>query len=152
MGAMLRMLAMFWSNLVTMVGMRFSRLSGECHTEVTPQALPQPDRDSTKETTFAATSSQTPIALMLRPSKHEGVLTAARDESSSGKAEGRIPRIPVLETRELSTRPAADPTRILGTRRSPPDLIRGLAEDDSRESRRLLGHAPTRICGHIAPS
>jgi hypothetical protein len=85
MEALLRLAAMCLLNLASLLGMRPSRLSGECHTDVsrrsrkakagaTPQALPLEDRDSTtKEINSAATrSSKT---------------TTARRESSLAKAQ-----------------------------------------------------------------
>lgn len=161
MAAVLRLAAMALVSLAGFFGMRPSRLAGECHTDVTPQALPRRKSDPTTKETHQAVrhDSRTIVALMLsrtpsvRPSKHEGVLTAACGESSLGKArQRRIPRIPVLEARELSASPTAYPTGSLGTRRLPSDLIRGLAEDDREESlRRRSGrtHAPHH--GHIAP-
>jgi hypothetical protein len=89
MAALLRLAAMYLSNLANLLGMRVSRPPGECHTDATPQALPLEDRDpATKETQPAArTSSQTTEALMVsrcahahRPSNHEGGLTAARNK------------------------------------------------------------------------
>jgi hypothetical protein len=85
MEALLRLAAMCLSNLASLLGMRVSRLPGECHTDATPQALPLEASDpSTKEIERAAPSSQSIEALILsserssRPSKDEGVLTAAR--------------------------------------------------------------------------
>jgi hypothetical protein len=118
MEALLRLAAMCLLNLASLLGMRPSRLSGECHTDVsrrsrkakagvTPQALPLEDRDPSKETDLAeATGHKLPIALMLsselgpRPrsprvypelvegSKHEGGLTAASGNSMPTDADG----------------------------------------------------------------
>jgi hypothetical protein len=107
MEALLRLAAMLLSNLARLLGMRVSRLSGECHTDVTPQALPLQDCDlAIKESTRAAPSSQSLEALMLsselgpRPrsrrvypelvegSKHEGGLTAASGNSMPTDADG----------------------------------------------------------------
>ena len=81
--ALLRMIAMLWSNLATIVGMRSSRPLSDWHTEAAPASLPQQDRDTaTKEATSAATHSHSHEVLMLRApkgrvSKHEDGLTAA---------------------------------------------------------------------------
>jgi hypothetical protein len=184
MAAVLRLTAMFLVNFAGVFGMRVSRLARECHTDVTPQALPrrksdpieketeQAARDSSRTTpaltpeVFATGSARCARRVYLelvegstRPStcppkperrrrKHEGVLAAVCGKSSLGKArERRIPRIPVREKRELSSSPPADPTGVLGKRRS-----RALAENDARESHRLFRRTRTSIRGHIAPN
>jgi hypothetical protein len=107
MEALLRLAAMRLLNLARLLGMRPSRHVRECHTDVTPQALPLEDRDPSKETDLAeATGHKPTIALMLsselgpRPrsrrvypelvegSKHEGGLTAASGNSMATDADG----------------------------------------------------------------
>jgi hypothetical protein len=82
--AMLCLLAELVQNVAVILRMKPSRLSGECHTDVTPPPLPE-DRGDQQETNPAAATSQTTTeALMVssaasaaRPSNHEGVLTGA---------------------------------------------------------------------------
>ena len=80
--ALLRVIAMLWSNLADIVRMRPSRPLSDWHTEAAPASLPQQDRDPIKETEAAAPTSQPHEVLMLRApkgrvSKHEDGLTAA---------------------------------------------------------------------------
>ena len=139
-GALLRLAAMWLVNLAGLLGMRLSRLSGECHTDATPQALPLKDCDpTTKETETAARNSiQSIKALMpsrtrsVRPSKHEGVLTARRDESSLALCQG---------SRFSRHRDTLDPSR-----------RRAAAADYHEESRTLSRPSRTRISGHSAPT
>jgi hypothetical protein len=139
MEAVLRLAAMSLVNLACFFGMRLSRLVRECHTDGMPEVLPQRESEPTTKDTEQAARERSRTMI--------GTLTAINRESSSGKArQRRIPRIPVRETRELSTSPTADPTGILGTRR-----LRALAENDSRESLRLPRRTRPRIRGHIAP-
>jgi hypothetical protein len=141
MEALLRLAAMYLSNLADLLGMRVSRPPGECHTDATPQALPLQDRDpTTKETAPAArTSSQTTEALMVsrcaqahRPSNHEGGLTARRRESSLASHRGsRLSKH--RDTFSLSR-------------------LRAAAAHPQKESRALSRPKRTRISGHTAPA
>ena len=177
MAGMLHLLAMVWSYLACLFGMRLSRLTRECHTDVTPQALPRRDREPINEepTSAAASSRRTTIALMVsrcasahRPSNHEGVLTPASCGSFSGKAEGvsavaPTPRIPVLETGEPSVSPSDAPTKIPGTRRYAPwprmTRDRKLCAPARRTRERSVSssggfslHRIRTAAGHIAPT
>jgi hypothetical protein len=170
-------------NLARLLGMRPSRHVRECHTDVsrrsrkakagaTPQALPLKDRDPSKETNLAArTSSQSIEALMLsrphsgRPSNHDGVLTAARDESSLAKARSAacrgsrlskhrdhlgLPRlIPATCRAEAARR-----RRKAGPQGGPQGLSRRRAAAAPRheESCNLSRLARARISGHTAPT
>jgi hypothetical protein len=58
-GALLRAVAMLVSYAASMVRMRLSLFSGECHTEVEPDALPGQESGIFMETQKAAASSQT---------------------------------------------------------------------------------------------
>ncbi len=80
--ALLRMFVELVLNVASVFQMRARRLPAECHSDVTPAALPEGQTGIIQESKPAATSSQTTEALMLRDrdaivSKHEGVLTAA---------------------------------------------------------------------------
>ena len=165
MEALLRLAAICLLSLARLLGMRPSRLSGECHTDATPQALPLQDRDPiTKETQPAATSSQSTEALMLsselgrsprpRPSKHEGGLTAARSESSLAKA-----RSAACQGSRFSRQwdalglPRLIPAKA-GTQGGPQGLsrLRAAAAPPHEESRALPRPPRPRISGHTAPT
>ncbi len=80
--ALLRMFVELVLNVGSFLQMRARRLPAECHSDVTPAALPEGRTDTQSENPTAAASSQTTEALMLRDrdaivSKHERVLTAA---------------------------------------------------------------------------
>ena len=86
--ALLRLVAMFVSNVAATLGMIGVLLSRDWHTKVEPTGLPQKTRDPTKENAIAAGSSRTTEALMVSSerssrrvypelvegSNHEGVL------------------------------------------------------------------------------
>jgi hypothetical protein len=163
MEALLRLAAMCLLNLACLLGMNPSRLPGECHTDATPQALPLEDRDPIKEATSAeAISHKLPIALMVvrsgprsgridpvdqfefrtcaqarRPSKHEGVFTTARDESSLAKARSAA----CQGSRFSKHRDAFSLSR-----------IRAAAAHRDEDSCNLPWLSRTRISGHTAPS
>jgi hypothetical protein len=58
-GALLRAFAMLVSFAANFLRMRPSRLSRECHVDVTPATLPEPESGILMETQEAAASSQT---------------------------------------------------------------------------------------------
>jgi hypothetical protein len=81
MEALLRLAAMLLSNLANLLGMNPSRLSGECHTDATPQALPQKDCDPIeKETTLAEATGR----LQTTAVRHESSLAKARSAACRG--------------------------------------------------------------------
>src|SRR5690242_4205520 len=64
--ALLRILAMLVSNVAATVQMLIRRRSGECHTEETPDRLPQQTHDPIREASPAAPNSQTIDAIASR--------------------------------------------------------------------------------------
>jgi hypothetical protein len=58
-GALLRMVAMLVHYAASFFRMRLSRLPRECHVDVTPETLPEPESGILMETKEAAASSQT---------------------------------------------------------------------------------------------
>jgi hypothetical protein len=66
MASTLRVLAMLVSILALLLKMRPSRVPGECHTDVTPAALPDAERDPIKETSSAAPHGDSNEGLTLR--------------------------------------------------------------------------------------
>jgi hypothetical protein len=157
MEALLRLAAMYLVSLAGLFGMRPSRLVGECHTDATPQALPQSDCEPTsKETKPAAASSRTTAALIIlgrtrsvRPStrppkleerrwKDEGVLTEFNDKLVEEHRDslGLSPLIPAKA----------------GTQGRRQGLSRLKAAAAHRHEDRLdLPRTHTRMSGHIAP-
>jgi hypothetical protein len=100
-GALLRAFAMLVSFAANLLRMRPSRLSRECHADVTPAMLPEPESGIIMETKEAAGRSQPIEALMLssassaRPSKQEGGLPyALRHDACSAAAADDSPRVP----------------------------------------------------------
>jgi hypothetical protein len=63
--ALLRAFAMLVFYAASIVRMRFSLLSGECHTDAEPETLPEPESGNLMETEEAAASSQTTVQLQL---------------------------------------------------------------------------------------
>ncbi len=127
--ALLRMFVELVLNVGSFVQMRARRLPAECHSDVTPTALPEGWTGIIQESKPAATNSQTIEAFMLRDrdaivSKHEGVLTHIGPRGTPPLGKGRsafrrsrnpggdhfVPRPPARKT----------PTQILTA--SEPDL------------------------------
>jgi hypothetical protein len=107
MAALLRLAAMLMQNAASFLGMRLSRLPGECHADATPQTLPPATSGQSEKANPAATPSQTIEALILRDrdlsrrsrkakadaivSKRAGGFTSAR-ETSRTSADALLPR------------------------------------------------------------
>src|SRR5690348_2981578 len=65
MASTLRVLAMLVSIVAALLKMRPSRVPGECHTDVTPAALPEAGSNTIEETNLADANSETTEALMV---------------------------------------------------------------------------------------
>jgi len=91
--ALLRSFAMLVSHVAHLCSMRLIRPVPECHSETTHEVLPCGESGKLKETIQAAANSQPPEALMVsstrsvRPSNHEGGLTAPSPSHSRARPE-----------------------------------------------------------------
>jgi hypothetical protein len=89
--AMLRLIAMLWSNLALFAGMLLSRLSRECHTDVAPHRLPRRDREPIQEPDPAGPTGLSSTSRLL-------------NRSSSGKARSAASRGSLFESQRDSHR------------------------------------------------
>jgi hypothetical protein len=130
MAALLRLAAMLVSNAACFLRMRPSRLPGECHADVTPQALPSATSGHhSRETQPAAASSQTLEGLMPGAGeagvlKHEAAFTGA-SQTSRHSADVLLPRTGEAQgarTAERS-RPGGGPPHRLATAPAAPHRI-----------------------------
>jgi hypothetical protein len=125
MAALLRLAAMLVSNAACFLRMRPSRLPGECHADVTPQALPSATSGHhSRETQPAAASSNTSHnsadVLLPRTGEAQGARTAERSRPGGGPPH------------RLATAPAAPHRIVCALRPSHAPLPRSGEENRAR--------------------
>jgi hypothetical protein len=90
--ALLRLAAMLVGNAANFLRMRLSRLSGECHTDATPQTLPKAKTGKLEKPTTAAPLSPSNEGLMVSSSRSERLSRTTRPGSPPSSIPQRAQR------------------------------------------------------------